>query len=108
MKRVSLFLGMVVLAAVFASCKTGTVVVRNNSSMKADGGIALYDNTDKMEVFLELTPGSSQNFSLKAGKRYVVVAWKSDDSSIDLVASPQILTVIADQTQTVQITDPAP
>ena len=107
MKRVSLFLVVAVFAAFLAGCKTGTVVVRNNSSVKADGGVANYDNTDKMEVFLNLTPGASQNFSLRAGKQYIVVGWKSDDSSHDLVSSPQIIKVIANQTQTVLLTDPA-
>ena len=107
MKRVSLFLVVAVLTVFLAGCKTGMVVVRNNSSVTADGGVANYNNTDKMEVFLNLTPGSSQNFSLKAGKQYVVVGWKSDDSSHDLVCSPQIITVIANQTQTVNLTNPA-
>ena len=108
MKRVSLFLVVfAVFAASFSGCKTGMVVVRNNSSVTADGGVSNYDNTDKMEVFLNLTPGASQNFSLKAGKQYVVVGWKSDDKSHDLVCSPQIIKVIAKKTQTVNLTDPA-
>ena len=111
MKRVSLFLAVVVFAALFAGCskeedEKGIIEITNNSSVMADGGIAEYDNTDNMEVFVNLAPGTSQKFELKAGIRYVIVAWDSDDSDHDLIVSPQMPTVIADQTQTVSLTDP--
>ena len=103
MKRVSLFLVVfAVVAASFAGCKKeedkfGFVKIVNSSTVRADGGIGEYDNTDKMEVFLGLAPGSEQLFELKAGKQYVVVAWEEDVTANDLVCSPQILTVIEDK-----------
>ena len=43
-----------ILMAIFTGCNkdevTGMVEIKNNSSMKADGGIAEYDNTSKMNL----------------------------------------------------------
>ena len=86
--------------------KTGFVKIVNNSSFRADGGIAESENTSKMEVFVGLSPGSEQLFELKAGKQYLVVAWEEDNTDNDLTCSPHLLTVIEAQTQTVTLSNP--